>query len=136
MIDTYDSLYLFTTITVLCQVDNNGVATRSCNKKLKLPFRKSKLGMQSLSYADSGTWTTLRNTSLRNYLQLRLKRKLQSQSVIRTSITFVFIFSLFKYMLSAFPFYIFTFIFDMSFFLRGHTGKSNFFLLSLLPQIF
>ena len=27
----------------LCPVDDNGVATRYCNKKLKLPFRKPKL---------------------------------------------------------------------------------------------
>ena len=35
---------------VFCLVEYNGVAIHSCNKKLKLPFRKSKLGMQSLSY--------------------------------------------------------------------------------------
>ena len=28
------------------QFNDNRVATRCCNKKLKLPFRKSKLGMQ------------------------------------------------------------------------------------------
>ena len=27
---------------VFCPFDDNGVVTRSCNKKLKLPFRKSK----------------------------------------------------------------------------------------------
>ena len=53
---------------VFCHVDDNGVAARSYNEKLKLPFRKSKLGMQSLSYAECSTWTTLRNTFLRNYL--------------------------------------------------------------------
>ena len=36
-------------------VDDNGVATHSCNKKLKLPFCKSKLGMQSLLYVESST---------------------------------------------------------------------------------
>ena len=35
---------------VFCPVDYNGVAMHSCNKKWKLPFRKLKLGMQSLSY--------------------------------------------------------------------------------------
>ena len=35
---------------VFCPVDYNEVAMRSCNKKWKLPFRKLKLGMQSLSY--------------------------------------------------------------------------------------
>ena len=30
---------------VFCRVDDNGVATRSFNKKLKLTFRKTKLGM-------------------------------------------------------------------------------------------
>ena len=33
-----------------CPVDENWVATPSCNKKLKLPFSKSRLGMQGLSY--------------------------------------------------------------------------------------
>ena len=35
---------------VLCPVDDNGVAMHFCNKQLKLPFRKFKLEMQSLSY--------------------------------------------------------------------------------------
>ena len=38
-----------------------GVATRSCNKKLKLLFRKSKLGMQSLSYVGPSTWNNFPN---------------------------------------------------------------------------
>ena len=33
---------------VSCPVEDNGAATHSCNKSLKLSFRKSKLGMQSL----------------------------------------------------------------------------------------
>ena len=41
-------------IDVFCPVDNNGVAMRSCNKKLKLSFCKLKLGMQSLSYVVVG----------------------------------------------------------------------------------
>ena len=44
-----------------CPVDDNGVATRCCYKKLKLPFRKSKLGMQSLSYVGPSTWNKLPN---------------------------------------------------------------------------
>ena len=44
---------------VFCPVDDNGVTTRSCNKKLKLPSRKSKLGMQSLSYVGPSTWKKL-----------------------------------------------------------------------------
>ena len=35
---------------VFCSLDDNGVVTRPCNKKLKLPFRKSQLEMQTLSY--------------------------------------------------------------------------------------
>ena len=46
---------------VFCPVDDNEVATRSCNKKLKLPSRKSKLGMQSLSYVGPSTWNKLPN---------------------------------------------------------------------------
>ena len=46
---------------VFCPVDDNGVATRSYNKKLKLPSCKSKLGMQSLSYVGPNTWNKLRN---------------------------------------------------------------------------
>ena len=46
---------------VFCPVDDIGVATRSCNKKLKLPSRKSKLGMQSLSYIGPSTWNKLAN---------------------------------------------------------------------------
>ena len=46
---------------VFCPADDNGVATPSCNKKLKLPSRKSKLGMQSLSYVGPSTWNKLPN---------------------------------------------------------------------------
>ena len=46
---------------VFCPVDDNGVATRCCNKKLKLPFHKPKLGMQSLSYLGPSTWNKLPN---------------------------------------------------------------------------
>ena len=46
---------------VFCPVDDNGIATRCCDKKLKLPFRKTKLGMQSLSYVRPSTWNKLPN---------------------------------------------------------------------------
>ena len=46
---------------VFCLADDNGVATRSCNKKLKLSFRKSELGMESLSYSGPSTWDKLPN---------------------------------------------------------------------------
>ena len=46
---------------VFCPFDDNEVATSSCNKKLKLTFRKSKLGMQSLSYVALSTWNKLNN---------------------------------------------------------------------------
>ena len=42
-------------------VGHNGVATYCCNKKLKLPFRKSKLGMQSLLHVCPSTWNKLPN---------------------------------------------------------------------------
>ena len=43
-------------IEIFCPVGENGVITRSSNKKLKLPFRKTKLGIQSLSYVGPNTW--------------------------------------------------------------------------------
>ena len=46
---------------VFYPVDDNGVATRCCSKKLKLPFRKSKLGIQSLSHLGPNTWNKLPN---------------------------------------------------------------------------
>ena len=49
--DYFDELF--------CPVGENGVITRSSNKKLKLPFRKTKLWIQSLSYAGRNTWTSL-----------------------------------------------------------------------------
>ena len=72
MIDTYNSLFLiFSTFynnqspgylnEVFCPVDDNVVAMGSFNKKLKLPFRKSKLGMQGLSFVGPGTWNKLPN---------------------------------------------------------------------------
>ena len=46
---------------VFCPVDDNGVATSSCNKNLKLLSPKSKLVMQSLSYVGPSTWKNLPN---------------------------------------------------------------------------
>ena len=46
---------------VFCSVYDNRVAMRCCNKKLKLSFCKSKLGMQSLSYVGPSTWNKLPN---------------------------------------------------------------------------
>ena len=36
--------------------DDNGVVMRSCNRKLKLPLHKSKIGMQSSSYLGTRVW--------------------------------------------------------------------------------
>ena len=44
---------------IFCPVDDNGVATRCYNKKLELPFHKSKLGMQSFSYVGPSAWIKL-----------------------------------------------------------------------------
>ena len=49
--DYFDELF--------CPVGGIGVITRSPNKKLKLPFRKTKLGIQSLSYVGPNTWNSL-----------------------------------------------------------------------------
>ena len=46
---------------VSCPAHDNGVAICSCNKKLKLPSHKSKLGMQSVSYVGPSTWYKLPN---------------------------------------------------------------------------
>ena len=45
---------------LFCPFGGNGVTTRSSNKKLKLPFRKTKkLGIQSLSYVRPNTRNSL-----------------------------------------------------------------------------
>ena len=44
---------------IFCPVGKNGVTTRSSNKKLNLPFRKAKLGIQILSYVGPNTWNSL-----------------------------------------------------------------------------
>ena len=46
---------------VFCPVDDNGVVTCCFNKKMKLPFCKSKLGIQSLLYVGPSTWNKLPN---------------------------------------------------------------------------
>ena len=43
----------------MCLLDKNGVITSFSNKKLKLPFQKPKLGIQSLSYVGPNTWNSL-----------------------------------------------------------------------------
>ena len=49
----YDELF--------CPVCENGVIMRSSNKKLKLPFQKTKLAIQSLFYVGPNTWNSLPN---------------------------------------------------------------------------
>ena len=44
---------------LFCPVGENGVITCSSNKKLKLPFQKTKVGIQSLSYVGPNTWNSL-----------------------------------------------------------------------------
>ena len=46
---------------IFCPVNVNGIPTRCCNKKLKLPFRKTRLGTQSLSSVGPSTWNKLSN---------------------------------------------------------------------------
>ena len=49
--DYFDELF--------CPVGENGVMMRSSNKKLKLPFRKTKLGVRSLYYVGPDIWNSL-----------------------------------------------------------------------------
>ena len=49
--DYFDELF--------CPVGETGVITRSSNNKLKVPFRKTKLGIKSLSYVGPNTWNNL-----------------------------------------------------------------------------
>ena len=44
---------------IFCPIGENGVIKRSSNKKLKLPSRKTKLGIQSLSYVGPNTSNSL-----------------------------------------------------------------------------
>ena len=56
----------------------------SSNKKLKLPFQKIKLGIQSQSYVGPNTWNSLPNnfisatsvSSLKNYIEEYFLKKL------------------------------------------------------------
>ena len=149
---------------VFSPVDNNGVTMCCCNKKLKLPFHRSKLGMQSLLYVGPSTWNKLSNnlktaTSIncfkhdfKQYFLKKLgeneaviysqclKRKLQNQSIIRVSILFIFIFSMFKYsnLFQCFLCFLFMFFFPllMYHFSQRTTMKiklCSFFVLSLSP---
>ena len=132
---------------VFCHVDDNGVATRCCNKKLKLPFRKAKLGMQSLPYLRPSTWNKLPNnlktaTSV-NCFKHDIKKLSKTEADIYSYakektlelehnqdkyIFCFYFFSTFQYlkflsMLSMFPLYIYFLFFDISFFLRDHNGN-------------
>ena len=49
--DYFDELF--------CPVGENGVIVRYSNKKLKLPFQKTKVGIQSLSYVGTNTLNNL-----------------------------------------------------------------------------
>ena len=68
MIDTCNSLSLIFSKQsisylneIFCSVGENGVITCSSNKKLKQPFQKIKLGVQSLSYVGPNTRNNLPN---------------------------------------------------------------------------
>ena len=72
MIDTYNSLsptflnfrtinFLTILMNFFCPVGENGVIMRYSNKKLKLPFQKTNLGIQSLSDMRPNTWNSLRD---------------------------------------------------------------------------
>ena len=71
---------------IFCPVGENGVITRSSNKKLKLPFRKTKLGIQSLSYVGPNTWNSLPDNfksatnvnSFKHYIKEYFLKKLSS----------------------------------------------------------
>ena len=71
---------------LICPVGENGVITRSSNKKLKLPFRKTKLGIQSLSYMGPNTWNNLPNNlksativnSFKHYIKEYFLKKLSN----------------------------------------------------------
>ena len=65
-------------------VVESDVITRSSNKNLKLPFRKAKLGIQSLSYVGPKTWNLLLGNlksstsvnSFKHYIKEYLPKKL------------------------------------------------------------
>ena len=62
--DYFDKLF--------CPVGGNSGNTHSSNRKLKVPFQKTKLGIQSLSYVGPNTWNSLpgnfkSGTSIKEY---------------------------------------------------------------------
>ena len=69
MMDTWEflspiffDLKMINVLTILRNfypVVENGVVTCSSNNKLKLPFRKTKLGIQVLSYLGPHAWNSL-----------------------------------------------------------------------------
>ena len=59
-----------------CPVGDNSVITHSFNKTLKPPFRKAKLGIQSLSYLGPKTWNSFPDnmksaTSVNSYKHIK-----------------------------------------------------------------
>ena len=80
--DYFDELF--------CPVGENGVITRSSNKKLKLTFRKTKLWIQSLSYVGPNTWTSLPDNlksatsvnSFKHYIKEYFLKKLKQTFIV------------------------------------------------------
>ena len=159
MIDTYNLLFLiflnFTIISVLTTSMKFSAwltimeQLRCCNKILKLPFCKSKLGMQSLPYLGPSTWNKLPNnlktaTSV-NCFKHDIKKLSKTEADIcsyakekilelehnQDKYIFCFyFFSTFKYlkflsMLSMFPLYIYIFIFRYIIFPQGPIWKQS-----------
>ena len=55
-----------------CPVGENSVITRSSNKKSKVPFRKTKLGIQSISYVGPYTYNSFSGNLLLVTILLRV----------------------------------------------------------------
>ena len=70
----------------ICPVGENGVITCSSNRKLKLSFRKTKQGIQNLSYKGPNTWNTLSDNlksattvnSFKHYIKEYFLKKLRN----------------------------------------------------------
>ena len=145
---------------VFCPFDDNGLATRSCNKKLKLPFRMSKLEMKSLSYVGPSTCnklpnnlktatsvtalsTTLKNTSKLSETEaalfiVTLKEKTLGLERNQDKYTFCFYFfsiQILKFlsMISNVSSLYFSFHFRYIFFLWDHNGNKAVQLLCAIP---
>ena len=140
--DYFDKLF--------CPV-NRVIIRPSSNKKLKLPFCKSKLWIQSLSHVGPNTWNSLpgnlKSATCVNSLSIILKNILKNQVKVEVDIS---LFSWFQYQYS-FQFFLCVIIyfinFNISFFLRDHLGNKAlhlfctiavvivFFIYSYLPYI-